>query len=159
MQSLYSTQAPKVQQQLLMEILKEKKLIEGPPYPIESFTAATIMPFTMITQVLRLTSALSVTEAHQGALLFLCHIEEEGHKEYIIFCKHLSESMDRELQDFLLTRTFRYQAYLIHLFLHQQFSFMGHLRLDMVGSDHKVKPTSDWCPRVRSTVDNENLRW
>ena len=48
---------------------------------------------------------------------------------------------------------------MIHLFLHQQFSFMGHLHLNMVGSDHQVRPTIDWCPNIRHTVDNENLRW
>lgn len=142
-----------------MGILKEKKLIAGPPYPIESFTAAAIVAISMISQVLGLASAFSVTESHLGALLFLSSTEEVGQEKRVNFCKQLSDDIDRELQNFHLTKTFRYQAYLIHLFLYQQFSFMGHLHLEMVGADHQVRPAMDWCPRIRSTPENEDLWW
>ena len=91
--------------------------------------------------------------------MFLCSAEEAGHEKRVIFCKQLSVNIDRELQNFHLSRTFRYQAYLIHLFMHQQFTFMSHLHLDMVGRDHRVKPTMDWCPKIRSTPKNKNLWW
>ena len=80
-----------------MDNLKEKKLIKGPPYPIESFTAAAIMALSMISQALGLTSALSVTEAHLGALLFLSHHNGDSHDEYIDFCKILSRNINQEL--------------------------------------------------------------
>lgn len=157
MRALYLAQTTEAQQQFLMGILKEKKLIVGSPYPIDSFTSAAIMTISMITQVLGLSSAFSATETHLGALLFLYSAKEAGHERHVNFCKQLSEDIDQELQNFHLSRTFRYQAYLIHLFLHQQFTFMSHLHLDMVGRDHQVKPTMDWCPKIRSTPDNKNL--
>ena len=67
--------------------------------------------------------------------------------------------MHQELQDFQTTRTFRFQSYLIHLFLYQQFSFMSHLHLDILRSDHTLKPAIDWCPKLRFSVQNENLFW
>lgn len=159
LQSLYQGQTPEIKQQLILDNLKDKMLIVGPPYPIKSFTATAIMALSMLSQALGLTSALLVTEAHLGALLFLSHPSGDGHDEYIDFCKILSRNINQELQDFHLTRTFRYQANLVHLFLHQQFSFMGHLHLNMVGSDHQVRPTIGWCPKIRNTVENENLQW
>lgn len=136
MRALYLAQTSEAQQKFLMSVLNEKKLIAGPPYPIESFTAAAIMTMSMIAQVLGLATAFSVTESHLGALLFLSGAEEAGGERRIDFCKQLSEDIDQELQNFHLSKTFRFQSYLIHLFLHQQFTFMGHLHLDMVGRDH-----------------------
>ena len=36
---------------------------------------------------------------------------------------------------------------------------MNHLHLDILRHDHTLKPTTDWCPKIRSTVENENLWW
>lgn len=71
MQSLYVGQPTEIKEKLLIDNLQEKKLIAGPPYPIESFTATAIMAFTMISQVLGMASTFTVTETHLGALLFL----------------------------------------------------------------------------------------
>ena len=36
---------------------------------------------------------------------------------------------------------------------------MSHLHLDILRSDHTLKPTIDWCPKLRYSVQNENLFW
>ena len=51
------------------------------------------------------------------------------------------------------------QAYLIHLFLYQHFSFMSHLQLDILRSDHTLKSAIDRCPKLRYSVQNENILW
>ena len=78
MKSFYDGQTAETKEKILMDNLKEKKLIVGPPYPIESFTAAAIMAFSMISQTLGLPSTMSVTEAHLGALLFISSPEGDG---------------------------------------------------------------------------------
>ena len=143
MKLLYRSQSTENKEKLLLENLKEKRLTEGPPYPIEGLTATAIVAFSMISQALGLESSISVTEVHLGARIFLSQTQENGQIERTDFCKYLSERMDQELQDFQTTRTFRFQSYLIHLFLYQQFSFMSHLHLDILRSDHTLKPAID----------------
>ena len=159
MKAFYEGQTSEVTEKFLVSILKEKKLIGDPPYPIDSFTATAIIALSMISQTLGLASAMSITEVHLGAFLFVSGPELDGQGELIDFCKHLSEAMDQELRDFHLTRTFRYQTYLVHLFLHQQFYFMSQFHLDILRRDHSLKPAVDWCPKIRSTIKNENLMW
>ena len=159
MAALYLVQTPEARQEFLMSILNEKELLATPPYPIQNFTAAAIMTMSMIAQVLGLDTAFLVTESHLGALLFLSGAEEAGGERRIDFCKQISEDIDLGLQNFHLSKTFRFQSYLIHLFLHQQFTFMGHLHLDLVGKDHQVKPTMDWCPKIRANPENTHLWW
>ena len=159
LKSLYRGQSKESKEQLLLDNLKEKRLIEGPPYPVEVFSTAAIIAFCMVSQALGLDSAMSVTEVHLGALIFLSQTQENGQAERTDFCKYLSDQMHQGLQDFQSTRAFKFQSYLIHLFLLQQFSFMGHLHFDILRSDHTLKPVIEWCPKLRFSVQNENLFW
>ena len=94
---LYRSQSTENKEKWLLENLKEKKLIEGPPYPVENFTAIAIVAFSMISQALGLESALTVTKVHLGALIFLSQTQEDGQIERTDFCNYLSERMDQEL--------------------------------------------------------------
>ena len=78
MKSFYEGQTSEVKEKLLMDISKEKKLIGDPPYPIDNFTALAIIALSMISQTLGLASAMTITEVHLGAFLFVSSSERDG---------------------------------------------------------------------------------
>ena len=134
-------------------------MMPNPPYPIEFFTASAMVAFSMISQVLGLETTLVIRDIHLEALFYLVSLCEEDDKPHLNFCETISDIMYQELSGFLTRRRFRHQAYLVHLFLHQQHSYMERFNLNLVGTDHQLRPVIEWCPKIRNTSGKENLPW
>ena len=134
-------------------------MMPNPPYPVECFTASAMVAFSIISQVLGFETALVIRDIQLEALFYLVSLYEKDDKPHINFCETISDIMHQELSGFLTRRRFRHQAYLIHLFLHQQHSYLENFNLNLMGTDHQLRPVIEWCPKVRNTLGKENLAW
>jgi len=89
----------------------------------------------MIAQVLGIHSGFLVDTTVLGFLVALSHTRENSFIRFY-FCQFLSDAIHKQFPDFGGTRSFRYQSYLVHLFIHQNYYHLGDLQPRMVNENH-----------------------
>jgi len=131
--------------------------VEPPPYPATFLSASLKIAIAMMAQVLGRKTDVFLDEAILG---FLASISPLECVRFIKFdyAKFLSDAIHQQIVDFPALKTFRYQSFLLHSIIQNNYSHLEPLEIRLVDEIHVPLPVIEWLPIVRKPPDNKRFR-
>jgi hypothetical protein len=73
------------------------------------------------------------------------------------YCQFLQEVINFQLSNFHLNKSFRYQAYMVHLILFNNSSFFDIFGIKTIDNSSKTKSIIEWTEEVRKQDQNKGF--